>query len=857
VFRAATGHAPYDYQRRLATGGQWPAIVRVPTGAGKTAAVVMAWLWRAVFAAPEVARETPRRLVYCLPQRSLVRQTAAAIAEWLARLGLQDEVPLHVLMGGELSDGWDADPERRQILVGTQDQLLSRALNRGYGMSRYRWPMHFALLNNDSLWVIDEPQLFGNGLATTAQLQAMRRLFGTYGPAHTLWVSATIRPEWLATVDHAEEAACCTVLELSDADRQQLASRLQAKKPLRFSGLTLSVKDAKTPAAYIKNLADYVQANRAQGALTLVIVNRVARAQQLAQVLTKDRAAPVVRLVHSRFRPADRRQLDTELASLGRQDAILVATQAVEAGLDLSAEVLITELAPWASLVQRFGRCNRDGLAGSPAVYWIDVESDEIASKPYDPEQLSAARSRLKALTDVGPAHLPPENDEVVHSHVLRRRDLLALFDTSADLTGADIDVSPYVRDADDTDVQVWWRTWTGERPPADLRRPHHDEVCRVSLAMIRDYLTAKSKHGRRSAWTWDPLTGKWAEVQADRVVPGQLLLLDARLGGYTPQLGFDPGSWDPVPEFEVHDGPPFEAHDAEDDNVPDNGSVVELGKHLVDVWRHAAALRQRLGDVDGLSPVLDAVAEAALHHDRGKAHPLFQARLKGPVSPDSVAEAAPASERDHASVGQMGSSASAEGPDDTAQYIPVTKRDAVRAEDVIRHPLLAKGYRRETDRGVVVSIGGERRSSRGFRHELASALAYLADQPPARRNDPAVRLVAYLIAAHHGKVRMHIQSVATETLPADDRLFARGVWQGDQLPAVPLPDGGQLPRVTLDLSVMQLGAQVVHGVTVDSWVMGVVRLLEELGPFRLAYLETLVRVADWRASREEVQGHA
>ena len=38
---------------------------------------------------------------------------------------------------------------------------LSRALNRGYGMSRYRWPMHFGLLNNDCLWVLDETQLMG------------------------------------------------------------------------------------------------------------------------------------------------------------------------------------------------------------------------------------------------------------------------------------------------------------------------------------------------------------------------------------------------------------------------------------------------------------------------------------------------------------------------------------------------------------------------------------------------------------------------------------------------------------------------------------------------------------------------
>ncbi len=48
-FKTATRHAPYDYQRRLAGGeSRAPCIsqlIPVPTGLGKTAAVVLAWLW--------------------------------------------------------------------------------------------------------------------------------------------------------------------------------------------------------------------------------------------------------------------------------------------------------------------------------------------------------------------------------------------------------------------------------------------------------------------------------------------------------------------------------------------------------------------------------------------------------------------------------------------------------------------------------------------------------------------------------------------------------------------------------------------------------------------------------------------
>ncbi|MGQ9583671.1 MAG: hypothetical protein ACUVV6_09225, partial [Thermoplasmatota archaeon] len=75
MFQKATGHEPYPYQTRLALSPELPQLIDVPTGAGKTAAVVMAWLWRRRFAAEYFRKATPRRLVYCLPMRVLVEQT--------------------------------------------------------------------------------------------------------------------------------------------------------------------------------------------------------------------------------------------------------------------------------------------------------------------------------------------------------------------------------------------------------------------------------------------------------------------------------------------------------------------------------------------------------------------------------------------------------------------------------------------------------------------------------------------------------------------------------------------------------------------------------------------------------------
>src|SRR5438477_5350772 len=140
-FQAARGNLPYDYQSRLAgrdSGTECNSqLINIPTGLGKTAAVVLAWLWNRI--APSLnsqpstinSSQWPRRLVYCLPMRTLVEQTEKNVREWLENLSLTEAVGVHVLMGGEETGDWDLYPERDAVLIGTQDMLLSRALNRG------------------------------------------------------------------------------------------------------------------------------------------------------------------------------------------------------------------------------------------------------------------------------------------------------------------------------------------------------------------------------------------------------------------------------------------------------------------------------------------------------------------------------------------------------------------------------------------------------------------------------------------------------------------------------------------------------------------------------------------------------
>lgn len=137
-FERSAGFSPRSWQRELAEQNHCEdRLLRVPTGFGKTLGVLGAWLYRRV----ELNDDAwPRRLVWCLPMRVLVEQTENEVRQVLDRLGVlwcgsgshEGKVGVHLLMGGADSGDWHLHPEHPAVLIGTQDMLLSRALNRGY-----------------------------------------------------------------------------------------------------------------------------------------------------------------------------------------------------------------------------------------------------------------------------------------------------------------------------------------------------------------------------------------------------------------------------------------------------------------------------------------------------------------------------------------------------------------------------------------------------------------------------------------------------------------------------------------------------------------------------------------------------
>nr|WP_244884936.1 CRISPR-associated helicase Cas3' [Singulisphaera acidiphila] len=759
-------------------------MVRVPTGAGKTAAAVLGWLWRRYYAEDAVRRVTPRRLVYCLPMRVLVEQSVREASKWvdeLVKIGM-DPTKISVLMGGAEKDEWFLDPERSAILIGTQDMLLSRALNRGYATSRFHWPIDFGLLNNDCLWVFDEPQLMGNGVSTSAQLAGLRASLGTVAPCSSLWMSATLEPAWLDTVDFAKRPRGPSLeLEADDYDpRRPLYKRMTAEKTLQSLGV-MATKDE-------KEVAQQVIRHHIPGTQTLVVLNTVDRAKEVYNSIIKDKSASKeVLLVHSRFRQFERKKLNNELMKPVK-DRIIVATQVVESGVDISMRTIITDIAPWASLVQRIGRCNRTGDDGPGRVFWIDLDPDKQGA-PYESAHLQFARKQLVELEgqDVSPKALDDFKRErsiildFVPTHVLRRRDLLDLFDTTPDLSGNDIDIAPFVRgDEKDSDVQVYWREVGPGVPERDVISPNQLELCRVRIETFRAFLKKEKKGQKRIAYLWDHLDGKWRMIHnPDREVhPGLTILLPASSGGYSTEVGWDEDSTDPVkPEPDESDR---QLEEAVGDDLNSCGPEFTIAEHTEHVLDELKTILEKLGNLaDGWS---DHLRRAARWHDAGKAHDVCQRGMRR-ANPELDPQ-----------------------------------------------KLWAKS-------GKTGRLSYDRPR---FRHELVSALAALQHGLPFE--------VVYVIAAHHGKIRLSLRSLPDEK-PSDcpGTLFAQGVHDGDTLNDVDL-GGETCLGLTLDLSPMQLGGE-------NSWTAKALALRDALGPFRLAYMESLLRSADLRASKQERKG--
>ena len=138
---------------------------------------------------------------------------------------------------------------------------------------------------------------------------------------------------------------------------------------------------------------DVALAGKAAGKKVLWVVNTVDRCQTLARELG-------ALCYHSRFKLVDRKQAHKRVveAFQGSNDPVIaITTQVCEMSLDLDADILITEVAPITSLIQRMGRCNRHAEIGSGKLGQVYVYQPE-KMLPYGKDDLEGVAGFLARL---------------------------------------------------------------------------------------------------------------------------------------------------------------------------------------------------------------------------------------------------------------------------------------------------------------------------------------------------------------------------------------------------------------------------------------------------------------------------
>ena len=897
AFEALTGFPPAPWQRELFTRfaeGRVPDAVPLPTGLGKTM-VMAVWLIARAAGAP-----VPRRLVYVVDRRAIV-DAASALADRFAAslapdkvasapeqdravlkalregLGLSEEqtLPVSTLRGQHTDDGaWRRDLTIPAIIVGTVDMTGSRLLFSGYTVSRWMRPVHAALLGMDSLIVLDESHLvppFEHLLEAlrTMVLQSTEDL--PVEPFRVLSLSATGRdaanaltlgPESRNNPWVARRLAAPKLLAVREQDAKGLAEAM-VKRALELAGDEACVAVFCDRFDEVTKVVD--QLTKAMEARDKALrsddkahKSRPRVVQLTGRVRVRERAALTEDPAFKRFsREPENEPLDGPV--------FLVATSAGEVGVDLDADHMVCDLVAWERMVQRLGRVNRAGR-DTPAIVDVfaaqakDVDDDRFAEMraPFEHEAWPpdhegrrdaspgaiAALAADEAFAPVARAASTPEPFRPALAGPL----LDAWAMTSVEHHPARPDVAPWLRGwtDDKPEVAVVWRRFLPPKDEArryvEAARPHPYEMLTAPIETARDWVrdvcggkngVANARDGVRrtlrdryaenpenlaalvirrdepSALTFSEL--KSAAEKKTLLQPGDTLIIDARFAGLARAGTLDraadhiPPVWD-EPKGQVGE----QSVDASDDDERSepfdrtHGADPVIPRRFV-LRRVSSGTGSRNWKIGDYAAPVDPDADEPMEYrvevrvDRGdRAVSLRAQRLD--EHHEWTAEAA---EHLCRAVGLSG---------------PLTEAvvAAARHHDQGKSRALWKAAMGVPEGETLAKTTGRRllRSLDGYRHEYGSVRDLTHGEALGGLSEDIRDLALHLVAAHHGRARPWIKGYDPEAAPPLDR---------------------HAPRTDRDV-------QAEVALRFD-------RLQRRYGHYGLAWLEALLRTADWLAS--------
>lgn len=897
--------------------GEWPSI-GLPTAAGKTAVIDIA-VYALAMGAPRAARriffvvdrrvivdeaaERAAKLAEMLSKAEL-GSPLGQIAQALRKLGGgPNPLETAVLRGGIPRDGsWMKSPIQPLVVCSTVDQVGSSLLFRSYETSEYGRPIRAGLAALDSLIILDEAhtsQPFAESLERirTYRGWAVRHLDL---PFTVVEMSATPRNGDVLR----EDAEDCT--------NEVLQKRWNAEKRARM----VEVKSGEEGKEAVRQgiaeaLAREARSMRDErGARVIgVIANRVQTARDVYNALSGDSGSRAA-LLTGRARAYDRDRIWEEWSPMIGLDrgtdaevpVFVVATQCIEVGANLDFDALVTEVASIDALEQRFGRLDRNGNKGLTYAA-IVAHKEQTGSKHEDPVYGRALPAVWKWLKDhvkrvERTEEIPAEGkkkakvrkvrEEFVAMGVLDLRQALAdtdnrealitprknapvLMPAHMDLlcqTSPEPALSPepslflHGPDTGPADVEVVWRADFGEDPSkwretAAVCPPSAAEAMSLPVWVVRNWLSnqqtaevadvegSREDNGRvpqggRPFLVWRGSDDSEDSRDPRKIKPGTTVMVPAAYGGC------DEWGWNPLSEKDATDiGDPVK--------LLMGRPMLRLHPKLAEGWKYAD-LARRLGAAESIAEARSILASSA--PDSGSAPWLIAAvktlqsgRLK--FIGDSAITGRGSFDQDSA-----GSSFTSEVPLGLhldgceqlaarfAEGLPAALKETIRRAAALHdigkadprfqswlrggnpvrpQELIAKSRRSAQNRAAVERARELAGYPKGGRHELLST-ALLQDHR-TEFDGLDFDLLLHLLASHHGRCRPFSPVVEDE----DPVQVSYGHWQTST--------EHRLERLN-------------SGVSERFW-----RLTRRYGWYGLAYLETLVRLADQRQSEAEQEG--
>jgi len=558
-FAKLTDHPPFPWQWDLYDSwfskGNIPESCNLPTGLGKTS-VIAIWL----IALANHPDKMPRRLAYVVNRRTVVDQTTDEVQKYRDNLrtsGLfdvlkarcaaplkNDDSPLALsTLRGQFADNreWSADPSRPAVICGTVDMIGSRLLFSGYGVGMKGKPLHAGFLGQDSLIVHDEAHLepaFQELLLTIEKEQERERKDKPVLPWSQLRVmELTATPRGGGEVFELTPEEKAAPNKLPDEPTEPIHHvwrRTRSKKALVLHEIGDEKKEL--VPTLVKQALKYVSDPKSPAVVVFVrtvdAVNEVVKGLKAGKVDEKNNILTLTGTMRGYER--DRMATDSKVFARFKKHipiedrtgtVYLVCTSAGEVGVDMSADHMVCDLSTYDSMAQRFGRVNRYGF-GDATIDVVYPKAFDTKDKPFEVARertlglVKRLRTRGESLFDASPAALGELLERAIResgksrAEALREYILAAFAPTPTLLPATDIlfdawalttikdklpgrpPVEPYLHglptDWQPPETHVAWRTEVEKLQPeyeSDEAREQNQQADRKALAKLAGVL--------------------------------------------------------------------------------------------------------------------------------------------------------------------------------------------------------------------------------------------------------------------------------------------------------------------------------------------------------------------------------